>query len=57
MGHTEERLLPAGTRVRYDGLVDGGPKYGILVHSWWSDGIGGVDCYVAFFGGFARGRA
>ena len=40
----------AGTRVRYDGHADGRPEYGVVVHSWWNEEMGGVDCYVAFFG-------
>jgi hypothetical protein len=42
-------LLPAGTRVRYDGL-DKGPEFGVVVHCWMNEEIGGYDCYVAFFG-------
>jgi len=42
--------LRPGTRVRYDGLVDGGPEYGVVVHFWVSDEFDGYDCYVAFFG-------
>jgi len=44
-------FLSAGTRVRYDGNVEGGPEFGIVVHCWMSEEIGGYDCYVAFFGG------
>jgi hypothetical protein len=43
-------FLPAGTKVRYDGLVDGGPEFGIVVHCWMSEDIEAYDCYVAFFG-------
>lgn len=43
-------FLPAGTRVRYGGLVDGGPEYGVVVHCWRDDELGAYDCYVAFFG-------
>jgi hypothetical protein len=42
-------FLPAGTKVRYDG--GGVPEFGIVVHCWIDDEIGGYDCYVAFFGG------
>ena len=42
--------LPAGTHVRYDGLDDGGPEYGVVVHCWLDVEIDGHDCYVAFFG-------
>jgi len=42
--------LSAGTKVRYDGLVEGGPEFGVVVHCWMSEEIGGYDCYVAFFG-------
>ncbi len=45
----EDIPLPPGTRVRYDGLEDG-PEFGVVVHSWFNDEIGGYDCYVAFFG-------
>jgi hypothetical protein len=41
--------LAPGTRVRYDG-GDHGPEFGVVVHSWFNDEIGGYDCYVAFFG-------
>jgi hypothetical protein len=44
------RFLPAGTKVRYDGLTEGGPEFGVVVHCWTSEEIGGYDCYVAFFG-------
>ncbi|MEQ8177801.1 MAG: hypothetical protein RIA10_05645 [Amphiplicatus sp.] len=46
----KDRFLKPGTKVRYDGLVEGGPEYGIVIHCWKSDEIGGYDCYVAFFG-------
>lgn len=46
----EDMFLPPGTRVRYDGLEDG-PEFGVVVHSWFNDEMGGYDCYVAFFGG------
>ena len=39
-----------GTKVRYDGLQNGGPEYGVVVHCWFNDEIGIHDCYVAFFG-------
>jgi len=43
-------FLQVGTKVRYDGLVDGVPEYGVVVHCWMSEDIGGYDCYIAFFG-------
>jgi hypothetical protein len=43
-------FLPVGTRVRYDGLEEGGPEFGVIVHCWMNEEIGGYDCYVAFFG-------
>jgi hypothetical protein len=43
-------FLPVGTKVRYDGLGEGGPEFGVVVHCWMSHEIGGYDCYVAFFG-------
>lgn len=47
---TSGPYLPPGTAVRYDGLEEGGPEYGIVVHCWLDDEIGAHDCYVAFFG-------
>jgi hypothetical protein len=41
-------FLPVGTKVRYDGT--GQSEFGVVVHCWMSDEIGGYDCYVAFFG-------
>lgn len=49
-GDGDEPLLRPGTKVRYDGLEDGGPEYGVVVHSWHCEEIGAADCYVAFFG-------
>ena len=50
-------FLPAGTKVCYDGLQDDGAEFGVVVHCWMSDEIGGYDCYVAFFGNeFPNGR-
>jgi hypothetical protein len=45
-----DRYISPGTRVRYDGLDEGDPEYGVVVHCWDDDEIGGHDCYVAFFG-------
>jgi hypothetical protein len=42
--------LPPGTPVRYDGLEQGGPEYGVVVHCWFDREIDAHDCYVAFFG-------
>ncbi len=43
--------FPPGTLVRYDGLQEGGPEYGVVIHCWLNEEIdGGSDCYVAFFG-------
>ncbi|MEL7130987.1 MAG: hypothetical protein AAGK77_01100 [Pseudomonadota bacterium] len=42
--------LKAGTKVRLDGLEDGGPEYGVIVHCWFNDEIQTHDCYIAFFG-------
>jgi len=44
------QYLTPGTLVRYDGLVEGGPEYGVVVHCWLDEEIDGYDCYVAFFG-------
>ena len=50
----EDRLIPSGTRVRLDSLVndEGEPtaEFGVVVHCWLDDEIGMFDCYVAFFG-------
>lgn len=46
----EDVFLVPGTRVRYDGLDEGGPEFGVVVHCWFNSKIGGNDCYVAFFG-------
>lgn len=47
---TPDRYLLPGTAVRYDGVEDGVPEYGVVVHCWLEEEIGGYDCYVAFFG-------
>lgn len=44
------QFLPPGTRVRYDGLVDGGPEYGVVVHCWIDEEADFYDCHVAFYG-------
>ncbi len=36
--------------MRYDGLEDGGPEYGVVVHCWFNADIQEYDCYIAFFG-------
>ena len=43
-------FLPVGTKVRNDLLDRGGPEFGIVIHCWMNEEIGGYDCYVAFFG-------
>ena len=45
---TSDELLPPGTLVLYDGT--GEAEYGVVVHCWLDEEIGGPDCYVAFFG-------
>lgn len=45
-----EGYLSPGTRVRYDGLGDDRPEYGVVVHCWMDQEIRAFDCYVAFFG-------
>jgi hypothetical protein len=52
--NTSGPYLPPGTAVRYDGLEEGGPEYGTVVHCWFDDEIGAHDCYVAFFGKSSR---
>ena len=46
----QDRYLPPGVRVRYDGRQDGSAEFGIVVHCWHDAQIDGYDCYVAFFG-------
>lgn len=48
---TSARYLPPGTPVRYDGLEEGGPEFGVVIYCWFDDEIAAHDCYVAFFGG------
>jgi hypothetical protein len=48
--NTHGRYLPPGTLVRYDGLDEGGPEYGVIVHCWLDSEMDAHDCYVAFFG-------
>ena len=43
-------LLPPGTKVRYDGLVDGRPEFGIVIHCWLDEDHSFYDCHVAFYG-------
>ena len=57
----EDQLIPPGTRVRLDSLVDEdddpAPEFGVVVHCWLDQEIGMFDCYVAFFGsGFPDGK-
>lgn len=42
--------IPIGTTVRYDGLAEGGPEFGVVVSCWLDPAVGLHDCYVAFFG-------
>ena len=50
----KDRLIPAGTRVRLNSLVNDEhepvPEFGVVIHCWLNDEIGMFDCYVAFFG-------
>lgn len=50
----QDRLIAPGTPVRLDSLVNDDdeptPEFGIVVHCWLDDELGGFDCYVAFFG-------
>jgi hypothetical protein len=43
-------FLPSGTKVRYDGLVDGGPEYGVVIHCWIDEEADFYDCHIAFYG-------
>jgi hypothetical protein len=45
-----DAYLPPGTPVRYDGVDGGSPEYGVVIHCWFAEQVGGYDCYVAFFG-------
>lgn len=49
-----DRYLSPGTKVRYDCLWNGvtpSSEYGVVVHCWPSEDLGGLhDCIVAFFG-------
>jgi hypothetical protein len=47
---SQDRYLPAGTRVRLALGSDRGPEYGIIVHCWMNEEVRSYDCYVAFFG-------
>jgi hypothetical protein len=56
-----DQLIPAGTRVCLDSLVNGDDErtseFGVVVHCWLDEEIGVFDCYVAFFGdGFPDGK-
>ena len=56
-----DQLIPAGTRVRLDSLVNSDDErtseFGVVVHCWLDEEIGVFDCYVAFFGdGFPDGK-
>jgi hypothetical protein len=42
--------IEPGTLVRYDGLTDGGPEFGVVVSCWLHPQVKFYDCYVAFFG-------
>lgn len=42
--------IEPGTLVRYDGLIDGGPEFGVVVSCWLHPQVKFYDCYVAFFG-------
>ncbi|MFN3674845.1 MAG: hypothetical protein ACK4TC_02620 [Sphingomonas pseudosanguinis] len=57
----DDRYIPSGTRVRLDALVYDDDRvaseFGVVVHCWLDDQIGGYDCYVALFGdAFPEGR-
>ena len=45
-----DAFIPQGSAVRYDGLGESGPEFGIVVHCWRDPEIEAYDCYVAFFG-------
>lgn len=45
-----DAFIRPGTAVRYDGLGESGPEFGIVVHCWPDPEIQVFDCYVAFFG-------
>ncbi|MEZ5960259.1 MAG: hypothetical protein R3C30_07480 [Hyphomonadaceae bacterium] len=43
-------FLSPGTKVRYDGLVDRGPEFGIVIHCWIDPDHDFYDCHIAFYG-------
>jgi hypothetical protein len=45
-----QTFLPPGTLFRNDGLDNGGPEYGVVVHCWFDEDFDFYDCYIAFFG-------
>jgi hypothetical protein len=45
-----DAAIEVGTWVRYDGLVGGGPEFGVVIHAWFDAEADFHDCYVAFFG-------
>jgi hypothetical protein len=51
---TADRYLCPGTKVRRDALWNGQQEvseYGVVIHCWRSEELGGMhDCIVAFFG-------
>ncbi|MBC7768314.1 MAG: hypothetical protein H7124_05965 [Phycisphaerales bacterium] len=44
------RFLPPGTKVRYDGLVDGGSEYGVVIYCWIDAEANVYDGHIAFYG-------
>jgi hypothetical protein len=39
-----------GRLLGTNGLEEGGPEYGVVVHCWFDEADDGYDCYVACFG-------
>jgi len=56
-----DNYLAAGTWVRLDSYFNGDdtatPEFGVVIHCWLDEELGGFDCYVAFFGdGYPKGK-
>ena len=49
-GETTDQYLRPGTKVRNDGLIEGGPEYGVVVYCWLNEETNFFDCHVAFYG-------
>jgi hypothetical protein len=57
----QDVMIAPGTRVQLDAYVSDDDtitsEFGVVVHCWLDEEIGGFDCYVAFFGNeFPNGK-